>query len=289
MIRRIKLFSEMIKFEHTIFALPYAYIGVILASDSTTGAFPSWGIILWVTLAMVGARSSAMALNRLIDKYIDAQNPRTANRELPRGIISTLEVVLFIAVSFLLLGVSAWMLNPLCFKLLPIAVFFLVLYPYTKRFTWACHLVLGITDALAPIGGWIAVTGYFEPAALILGGAVAAWITGFDIIYACQDVEVDRRIGIYSIPARFGIPHALRISKCLHVATVLLFLILPYFVDLGWIYYLGTAAVAALLVYEHRLISPSDMSRIHTAFFTVNSYIASVAFIFTLVDVLLRV
>ncbi|MFC4768194.1 UbiA-like polyprenyltransferase [Effusibacillus consociatus] len=285
---KIRLFLEMIKFEHTIFALPYAYIGMIMASFYKNGTWPGWDKFFWITMAMVGARSAAMALNRLIDKRIDAKNPRTADRELPRGAISGLETVGFIAVSFLLLGVSAWMLNPLCFYLMPVAVFFLVVYSYTKRFTWACHLVLGITDGLAPLGAWIAVTGSFDIPGLLLAGAVAAWIAAFDIIYACQDVEFDRREGLYSIPSRFGIAEGLWISRALDVLTIGLFLLIPLYVSLGTIYYVGVAAVAVLLAYEHLIISPKDMSRIDIAFFKVNSIVATVAFVFTFTDIALR-
>ncbi|GAX90317.1 UbiA-like polyprenyltransferase [Effusibacillus lacus] len=285
---KVRLFLEMIKFEHTIFALPYAYIGMIMASFYKNGDWPGWGIFFWITMAMVGARSAAMALNRLIDMKIDAKNPRTADRELPRGAISILETVAFIVLSLGLLGVSAWMLNPLCFYLMPVAVFFLVLYPYTKRFTWACHLILGITDGLAPLGAWIAVTGSFDLPGLLLAGAVAAWIAAFDIIYACQDVDFDLREGLHSIPSRFGIAGGLWISRILDVATIVLFLLIPLYVQLGWIYLIGVAVVAVLLVYEHLIISSHDMSRIDIAFFKVNSIVATVAFVFTFTDIAWR-
>lgn len=286
---KIRLFLEMIKFEHTIFALPYAYIGMVMASYYTTGGWPDWMTFVWVTLAMVGARSAAMGLNRVIDAAIDARNPRTANREIPSGKIKSLEAWLFILASLALLAVSAWMLNPLCFKLLPLAVFVLVLYPYCKRFTWACHLVLGLADAFAPLGGWIAVTGSFDIPALLLAGAVGVWIAAFDIIYACQDVEFDRANGLHSIPSRFGIANGLRLSRLMHILTIVLFALVPLFVDLGILYWIGVAAVAGLLWYEHRIISPHDMSRIDVAFFTVNSYVASVAFVFTFADIGLQI
>lgn len=283
--KKIRFFLEMIKFEHTIFALPYAYIGMIMASFYKYGTWSGWRTFFWITMAMVGARSAAMALNRLIDKQIDAKNPRTAERELPRGVISSLETMVFIIASFLLLGISAWMLNPLAFYLMPVAVAVLVLYPYTKRFTWACHLVLGIADGLAPLGAWIAVTGSFDVPGILLAGAVAAWIAAFDIIYASQDVEFDRKEGLHSIPSRFGIAGGLWISRLLDVLTVILFLLIPQFVSLGIFYYIGVAAVALLLIYEHRIISPQDMSKIDIAFFKVNSIIATVAFVFTLTDI----
>lgn len=282
---KIRLFLEMIKFEHTIFALPYAYIGMVMASFYQDGTWPGWGTFIWVTLAMVGARSAAMGLNRVIDAKIDAKNPRTATREIPRGAIQMGEAWLFIALSFVLLGVSAWMLNPLCFQLMPLAVAVLVLYPYCKRFTWACHLVLGLADAFAPLGGWIAVTGRFDTPALLLAVAVGVWIAAFDIIYACQDVEFDRKHGLHSIPSRFGIANGLMLSRVMHIATVVLFALVPLYVDLGILYWIGVAAVAGLLWYEHRIISPHDMSKIDIAFFTVNSYVASVAFVFTFADI----
>jgi 4-hydroxybenzoate polyprenyltransferase len=287
-LRKIRLFLRMIMFEHTIFALPYAYLGMILASYSEGHGMPGWRTFWFVTLAMVGARSAAMGLNRIIDKAIDARNPRTANRELPRGVISVAEAGIFVVASFALLAYAAWMLNPLCFKLLPVAMLVLTIYPYTKRFTWACHFILGIADGLAPLGGWIAVTGAFAWPAVVLAAAVAAWIAGFDLIYACQDVEFDRAHRIYSIPARFGISAGLWVSRVLDMITILLLLLLPRWVSLGPLYYLGVAAVAGLLFYEHRIISPSDMSRIDVAFFKVNSYVASVAFVFTLLDVLVH-
>jgi 4-hydroxybenzoate polyprenyltransferase len=288
LIEKIKKFNRLIMFEHTIFALPYAYLGTFLASYSTTGKLPSLYTLIWVTLAMVGARSAAMALNRLIDRKIDAKNPRTSNRELANKTMSIIEVILFTLGSLLLMAIAAYNLNILCFQLFPVALVILILYPYTKRFTWLCHIVLGIADALAPLGGWIAVTGNFDVPAFVLAGAVAAWIAGFDIIYACQDVEFDKKEGLYSIPARFGVRNALHISTALHIVTLLLFSILPLFAQLGVVYYVGIAIVAILLLIEHLIISPNDMSKIHTAFFTVNSYIALVAFAFTLADILIN-
>ncbi|MDI3327532.1 MAG: UbiA-like polyprenyltransferase [Alicyclobacillaceae bacterium] len=284
--KKLILFLRLIKFEHTVFALPYAYLGMILAAYSGSGGLPTWRQVFWVTVAMVGARSAAMGLNRVIDRAIDARNPRTAMRELPRGLLSAAEVWLFIAVSLVLLGVAAWQLNPLCFKLLPVAVAVLVIYSYTKRFTWLCHLVLGLADSLAPLGGWIAVSGRWEWPAAVLAGAVGLWIAAFDIIYACQDVEFDRANGLHSIPARFGIRRGLWISRGLDALSVVLFLSLLWWIPLGWLYTVGILMVALLLVYEHRLVSPEDMSRIDQAFFTVNSYVALVAFAFTTGDVL---
>ncbi|MBX6395530.1 MAG: UbiA family prenyltransferase [Alicyclobacillaceae bacterium] len=283
---KLVLFLRLVKFEHTIFALPYAYLGMILAAYAGTGGLPTWRQVFWVTVAMVGARSAAMGLNRVIDRAIDARNPRTAMRELPRGLLSVVEVWVFIVASLILLGFAAWQLNALCFQLLPVAVAILVLYSYTKRFTWLCHVVLGVADGLAPLGGWIAVSGRFEWPAVLLAAAVAAWIAAFDIIYACQDVEFDRQNGLYSIPARFGIRRGLWISRALDAVSVALFLSLWLWIPLGWLYGVGIGMVALLLVYEHRLVSPEDMTHLHRAFFTVNSYVAMVAFVFTTGDVL---
>jgi len=282
-------FGKLVKFEHSIFALPYAYLGMILASYHEFKVLPSWWTVFWVTLAMVSARSAAMVLNRLIDSVIDAKNPRTANREIPKGVVSVHEGIMYAVISLVILAVSAWMLGDLCFKLLPIAIIFLVGYSYTKRFTWGCHFFLGITDGLAPMGGWIAVTGDLHPGAWLLGGIVAVWIAGFDIIYACQDVKFDTANRLHSVPVRFGVGPALKIARAFHVLTILLFLILPQVISLGWMYYIGVLIIAVLLIIEHRLVRPSDMSKIHTAFFTINSYIATVAFIFTFANVLVNV
>ncbi len=271
---------ENIKLEHTIFALPFAYSGSFLAA----GGWPGWGPFLWVTLAMVGARTAAMSFNRLIDARIDAANPRTAARPIPSGLVSRRSVLVVAVGGLALLLLAAWQLNPLCFALSPIALIALTGYSYTKRFTWLSHGVLGITDAMAPAGGWLAVQPHFSGPMLLLACAVAIWIAGFDIIYACQDVAFDRRYGLHSVPARFGVGVALRVSEVCHVLMVLALLGLGVSLGLGWVYYLGVMLVAGLLVYEHTIISPHDMTQIHVAFFTINSYIASVLFACTLID-----
>ncbi len=267
-------------FEHTIFALPFAYLGLFLAA----GGWPGWEPFLWVSLAMVGARTAAMSFNRLIDVHIDAQNPRTATRLLPTGAISWRSVAMVAVGGLGVLLVAAWQLNPLCFALSPIAVIALTGYSFTKRFTWLSHAALGLTDAMAPAGGWLAVDPHFTPAMLLLSLAVAIWIAGFDIIYACQDADFDKQHGLYSIPAVFGIPAALRIARLCHVAMVVTLIALGFTLGMGWIYYIGVVATTGLLVYEHMIIAPDDMSRIDVAFFTVNSYVASVLFLFTLAD-----
>ncbi|MHB9094051.1 MAG: UbiA-like polyprenyltransferase [Eubacteriales bacterium] len=286
--KRVRHFSEMIKFEHTIFALPFAYLGAFLASKG----IPSGYQLLWITLAMVGARTAAMALNRLIDRHIDARNPRTANRAIPLGLLSVPEVWLYVAASWALLLVSAWQLNPLhqsvplTVKLMPIAVLVLTVYPYTKRFTWTCHLVLGLADGLAPAGAWVGVTGRFEFPAVLLGLAVLTWVAGFDLIYACQDYEFDYAQGMYSIPAKFGLKTALTGSSILHTLTVLFLGWAGLTLHLGYFYWVGIIIAAGIFIYEHSLVSPTDLSKINAAFFNMNGILSVLMFVFTLADIM---
>jgi 4-hydroxybenzoate polyprenyltransferase len=261
---------DAIKFEHTVFALPFAYIAMVLAS----GGWPGWRTVLWVTAAMVGARTCAMATNRVVDRAIDAANPRTAARHLPRGLLRVAELQALALAGTALMFIAAWRLNPLCLALAPLALIFLVGYAYTKRFTWTSHWILGFTDGIAAAGGWIAVRGAFEPPALVLWFALTVWIAGFDLIYACQDVDFDRAHGLYSVPARFGIAPALRIARVCHALTAAAFALLGVMQGLGPLYWIGWLAVVALLVYEHSLVSPTDLSRLDVAFFNVNGYIA---------------
>jgi len=284
MIRKIRIFLDMIKFEHTLFALPFAFVGAILGAVAQEHRLPEWSEIGWILLAMVGARSAAMGLNRLIDKAIDARNPRTAVRALPAGLLKSGEVLLFIIISLVLLFWAASQLNSLSVKLLPIAVFMLVFYSYTKRFTWLCHIVLGLTIGLAPLGGWVAVTGEITLPSLILYFSVALWTAGFDVIYACQDVEFDRQERLHSIPARFGIAAGLGIARVFHVATAIGFALLLLMTDLGWWYGIGIVVAIALLFYEHRLVKPNDLSKLNAAFFTMNGVLSAVVFLFTFID-----
>jgi 4-hydroxybenzoate polyprenyltransferase len=287
-LKKFKVFLEMIKFEHTLFALPFAYMGAILGSMVLNNALPNWAQIGWITIAMVGARSAAMGLNRVIDKVIDAKNPRTAGRAIPAGLLSSKEVLLFIVISLVLLFIATSQLNKLCMELLPIAVFFLVIYSYTKRFTWACHLILGLTIALAPLGGWVAVTGKIDIVSLIFYFTVAFWTAGFDVIYACQDIEFDRKEGLYSIPSRFGIPRALFLAKLFHVLTAIGFMSLYFLTDLSWVYFIGIIVAYLILIYEHRLVSPKDLSKLNTAFFTMNGVLSVLMFTFTFIDLAVR-
>jgi 4-hydroxybenzoate polyprenyltransferase len=287
-LKKFKVFLEMIKFEHTLFALPFAYMGAILGSMVLNDALPDWAQIGWITVAMVGARSAAMGLNRVIDKVIDAKNPRTAGRAIPAGLLSSKEVLLFIVISLVLLFIATSQLNKLCMELLPIAVFFLVIYSYTKRFTWACHLILGLTIALAPLGGWVAVTGKIDIVSLVFYFTVAFWTAGFDVIYACQDIEFDRKEGLYSIPSRFGIPKALFLAKLFHVLTAIGFMSLYFLTDLSWVYFIGIIVAYLILIYEHRLVSPKDLSKLNTAFFTMNGVLSVLMFTFTLIDLVVH-
>jgi 4-hydroxybenzoate polyprenyltransferase len=251
------------------------------------GGAPTLHQFIWITVAMGSARTLAMSLNRLIDREIDARNPRTANRALPRRLLSAAEMGGFALVSGAILTIAAWQLNPLCLKLLPGAVVILVGYSYTKRFTWLCHAVLGIADGLAPVGAWAAVTGTVPPVALLLGFAVATWVGGFDLLYSCQDVEIDRAQGLHSVPARFGIPVALRSAKVAHVLTVLSLGGVGLILGLGIVYWLGVAIAAGLLIYEHALLMKYGLARLDMAFFNVNGYIAVILFLATAGDLAL--
>lgn len=277
--RQLHTLLDNIKFEHTIFALPFAYLGMILAARG----LPTLHQFIWITMAMVGARTLAMSLNRLIDRELDARNPRTMNRPLPRGAISARAVIAISMVAFVLFEFAAWQLNELCFALSPLALIFLVGYHYTKRFTWLCHWILGFTDGIAAAGGWVAVRASFDPLALLLWFAVTVWIGGFDLIYACQDVEVDRRDGLYSVPARFGIATALTLARVNHALTVFALALVGIIAQLGIAFWIGLVIVALLLAYENAIVKPNDLSRLNLAFFNVNGYISVIVFVSALI------
>jgi 4-hydroxybenzoate polyprenyltransferase len=281
--QKLKVFFEMIKFEHTLFALPFAYLGAFLAANGVPPVLK----LFWITLAMIGARTAAMSLNRLIDRHIDARNPRTAQRALPAGQLRVNEVYLYTVLSFLLLGYSAYQLNILALWLMPIAVFFLVLYSYTKRFTWACHIVLGISLGLAPAGAWIGVTGHWALAPILLGLGVMTWVAGFDVVYACQDVEFDRQEGLHSIPAIFGLQRGLEISAGLHIIAPIFFIAVGVVMSMSWLYYVGVAIAIVLLYRQHRLVSADDFSKIGVAFFDLNGYLSLLLFVFSILDLIL--
>jgi 4-hydroxybenzoate polyprenyltransferase len=273
-------FAALVKIEHTIFALPFAYVGAFLA----VAGVPSAADLLWVTVAMVGARSLAMALNRLIDARIDARNPRTASRELPAGRLAAWHVVAFSVGSLAVFLLAVWQLDPLVRWLWPIPVAGFVVYPYLKRFTWASHLWLGAVDGLAPVGAWVAITGELPWQAWALGAAVAFWVAGFDLFYSLFDDEFDRREGLHSWATRFGIRGTFAGARALHVLTVAVLVAAGLGLGVGIPYWLGVTAVAVLLLYEHLLIRPGDLRRLDAAFFTVNGVISLAFFVFVLWD-----
>lgn len=286
-LRKLKIILEMIKFEHSIFALPFAFMGAVLGSIVVEGTWPTWMEIFWVTVAMVGARSAAMSLNRLIDRFVDAKNPRTATRAIPAGLISVIEVLLFIVISFVVLFIAAFQLNDLAVKLLPLAVFVLVLYSYTKRFTWLCHFVLGVAIGFGPLGGWVATTGQVDATGLLLFAAVLFWTAGFDIIYACQDADFDRKEGLFSLPSRFGIARALLVARVCHVITFIGLLSLYAMADLSIWFLIGVLISGAILIYEHSLVKPTDLSKLDVAFFNMNGVLSVVMFTFTMIDLVI--
>jgi 4-hydroxybenzoate polyprenyltransferase len=285
--KRIRLTLEMIKFEHSIFALPFALTGALLAlrhSGLSTGAA---GIkIGWIVVAMVGARSAAMAFNRLIDAGIDARNPRTRTRHLPAGTLSSGFTWGFVAVAAMIFLLAARQLNPLCFRLAPVALAIVFFYSFTKRFTSFSHLVLGFALGVAPAAAWIAIRGSLDPRILWLTAAVTFWTAGFDVIYACQDFEFDSVEGLFSLPRRFGIAGALFVARLFHVLMIACLLALVYSLGLGALSLAGVAAVTALLIYEHSLVKANDLSRVDAAFFTMNGYVSMLFFVFWAADLL---
>jgi len=280
--QKITLYLRMIKFSHSIFALPFAFTSALIAASGA----PSARQVFWIVVAMVGARSGAMGLNRIIDRRIDAANPRTAGRELPKGAIGVAETVLFVVVSFGFMILAAYMLNPLCLKLSPVAIAVLFVYSYTKRFTWTSHFVLGLAISASPLGSWMAVKGTFDPAIIPLALAVIFWLAGFDVLYALQDVDFDRSHGLYSIPKRFGVKKSLYLSRSLHAASFFLLVWNGLIFSLGTFYWTGMLVTAGLFTYEHSLIKENDLSKLDMAFFNMNGYISMTVFLFTLMDFL---
>ncbi len=280
MLNKVKLILRMIKIEHTVFALPFAFMGAFLAARG----WPTSRQVLWILVAMVGIRSAAMAFNRLADAKIDAANLRTRNREIPRGALQKSEVWVFVVVSSALFVLAAYELNRLCFMLSPLALAATFFYSFTKRFTWLSHLFLGGAIGLAPIGGWLAVAGSFHPIGFLLGAAVLFWIAGFDIVYACQDYEFDCSYMLQSIPQRWGIGRALRISELCHLITFLLLVTVGILAGLGPVYYGGLVLILAFLVAQHLIVSPEDLSRVNVSFFTMNGLISLVIFVATVLS-----
>jgi 4-hydroxybenzoate polyprenyltransferase len=276
---RIQIVLEMIKFEHSVFALPFALVGALLAAR-VGGGLPTWRQILWIVVAMVGARSAAMTINRIADIEYDRRNPRTASRALPKGELSVGFAWAFTIAASGVLVFAAWQLNPLALKLSPVALAILFFYSYTKRFTAWSHFVLGFCLGISPAAAWIAIRGSLDPRMLILCAAVTLWVGGFDVLYACQDVEFDKSAGLHSIPKKFGIARALIVARLMHIAMVALLAWLAWSFHLAWPAWAGIAVVAALLAYEHSLVKPNDLSKMNAAFFTVNGYISLLFLLF---------
>jgi 4-hydroxybenzoate polyprenyltransferase len=278
------LFTRFVKLEHSVFALPFAYAGAFLAHNRIPAATRLW----WITVAMVGARSLAMSLNRVIDHEIDARNPRTAGRELPSGQLSLDHAIAFCAISLAVLAVALYQLPPLTWYLSPIIIAAFVVYPYTKRFTSLCHVFLGATIGLAPVGAWVAVTYSLAWQPFLLMGAVTFWIAGFDIIYACMDLDFDRREGIHSLPVSLGVGKALWVTKVFHLLAVAFLVGEGMARHLGVIYYFGVAVVALLLAYENAIVTARDLSKVGMAFMTMNGVISVVYIAFLTADLLVR-
>lgn len=277
---RLRIILEMIKFEHTVFALPFAFLGAVLAARG----FPGWETTLWIVLAMAGARSAAMAFNRFADRFYDALNSRTAGRALPRGLVSANFVLFFVVASAALFVLSSWMLNDLAFQLSPAALAIVLSYSYTKRFTSFSHLFLGLALAIAPVGGWIAVRGVLELPPFFLAAAVLFWVGGFDVIYACQDIDFDRRVGLHSLAVRLGVRNALRLSVFFHVLMMVFLASAFWQLRLSAFSWTGLILVASGLAYEHSLVSAEDLRRVNAAFFMVNGLISLVLFSFVSLD-----
>ena len=285
---KVKSFLRLVAIEHSVFALPFAYLSAAVALDRA-GTGVHWLDLLLITIAMVSGRTFAMAANRILDRKIDALNPRTQKRELVTGAVSPRTAWTGAIVSLVVMAVAAGLLNWLCLVLFPLAVIPLVVYPYAKRFTNFPHYVLALAQAVAPVGAWLGITGTFSGSgpAWVLGVAVGLWIGGFDIIYACQDVEIDRKIGVHSTPARFGVRTALHISTATHVVTFALFVWFGQLVGLGWLWWIGLALTAAAFVYQHVVVTPTDLSKVNRAFFTANGFVGIALFLFALLDLIL--
>jgi 4-hydroxybenzoate polyprenyltransferase len=283
LVGKIVDYLRLIKFSHSVFALPFAFTAALIAAGGVPGLYQ----IFWITVAMVGGRTGAMGMNRIVDRKYDALNPRTQNREIPKGVIKAWEAFIFTAIAFAFLLLAAYKLNPLCFKISPLVFLVLFTYSYTKRFTWLCHIVLGIALALAPLGAWIAIKGTFNPEILPLCFAVMFWVAGFDTLYGLQDLDFDKKQGLYSIPSVFGVKSSLWIARLFHLITIVLFLSLVPIFKLSGIYLFGVLIASGLMLYEHSLVKSDDLSRLDMAFFNMNGYISITVFVFTLFNYLL--
>jgi 4-hydroxybenzoate polyprenyltransferase len=283
---RLRIILEMIKFEHTIFALPFALISTLLAARTAglPNGLPTGWMLGWILVAMVGARSAAMAFNRIVDARFDAANPRTAKRAIPAGLLTVSQVTLFTIASVALFVFAAYQLNPLCLALSPVALLAVLGYSYTKRFTPLSHLFLGFAIGIAPIGAWIAVTCRLDVVPLLLGAVVMLWIGGFDIIYALQDVDFDQSVGLHSLPMRIGRSRALFVSRLMHAAMLALLVVVGVLAGLHTVYFVGVGVIAALIIYEQSIVSPDDLSRVNVAFFTLNGWVSVSLFAFVVLD-----
>lgn len=286
LLSRTRMILEMIKFEHTIFALPFALIAALLAARPHL--FPDLRTIFWILVAMVSARSSAMAFNRIVDADYDKNNPRTAARHIPAGLLSQTQVWIFLAVTLGLFELASWQLNALCFALSPVALLLILGYSYTKRFTSLCHIVLGCAIGIAPVGAWLAVTGKWSPVPLMFGAIVMLWIGGFDIIYALQDYEVDSRSSLFSLPKKLGKVNSLLVSRILHALMISLLIAAGLVAGLHLIYFIGVIVVTGLIIYEQLLVKPDDLSRVNLAFFTLNGWVSISLLMFVFLDLLVK-
>ncbi|OBY79919.1 4-hydroxybenzoate octaprenyltransferase [Paenibacillus sp. KS1] len=283
-IRKTRMFGELVMFSHTLFSLPFAIISMVWAA----GGIPSFHVMLWSLIALVAARNGANAFNRLADLPFDAANPRTAHRHMPQKLLHGREVTLFVIINFAIFIAAAGMLNPLCLWLSPVAIVLICSYSFTKRFTWLCHLYLGFTIASAPIGAWFAVTGKFAVTPFILGAIVMLWIAGFDIIYATQDIEFDRKTGLWSVPSIFGYEDSLFIARSLHTIMVVLLLVLYVIRGLGTVYLIGIGIAVILLMLEHNIIKPSSRKRMNVASYNLNQVISMTILFCTMADFFLK-
>lgn len=281
--KKIKQYADLVMFSHTLFSMPFAIVSMLWAANG----LPKTRVFFWIIIALIGARTGANALNRLVDKDIDAKNPRTAGRHLPLGIVKSSEVFFIVVFSFALLVLAAYELNPLCLELLPLALFLFIIYSYTKRFTWACHIILGIACGGAPVGAWIAVTGKIGWPSLVLGAVVTLWVAGFDIIYGTQDYDFDKNNGLFSIPVKFGIKNALLISIFFHVIALLLLLYLYFYMKMGWLYLIGLIIIGYLLYREHSIVKPDNLKHVTIASYDINQIVSVLFFVFTALDIFL--
>ncbi len=280
---KIKGYGKLVMFSHTIFSLGFALVSMLLASDG----FPKFSTLFWILICFLAARTGANAINRVIDAKIDAKNPRTANRQVPKGEIKKKEIIIFTAICFLIMLFGAYKLNLICLILSPAALFLMIIYSYTKRFTFLCHLVLGVTCACAPVGAWLAITGEISWIPLVMGAANTLWVAGFDIIYGSQDYEFDKANKLHSIPVQFGVKNALRIAMLFHVLTVIFLIALGLLAqELGMIYFIGVFIISILLAIQYRIVSPTNLTNVNIASYSINQLVSLTFLVFGLLDVM---